>query len=98
MPDNKAAQGGKIRKLPERQCVGCGGHFPKNSLVRIVRSPENTVSMDLTGKKSGRGAYICRNVKCLRKAKASHRADVKLCCTIPDEVYDVLEKELTEDA
>ena len=84
----------KIRKIPMRQCLGCNEHKPKQELLRVVRSPEGEVSLDFTGKKSGRGAYICRDVKCLRRARKSRRLDHNLECTIPEEVYDRLEKEM----
>ena len=80
-----------------RQCMGCNEHKPKLELLRVVRSPENQVSLDFTGKKSGRGAYICRSVKCLQKARKSQRIEKNLECTIPDEVYDRMERELTEN-
>jgi len=79
-----------------RQCMGCNEHKPKLELLRVVRSPENRVSLDFTGKKSGRGAYICRSVKCLQKARKSRRLDRILECEIPEEVYDAMEQELSE--
>ena len=86
----------KVKKIPMRQCMGCNEHLPKLELLRVVRSPENQVSLDFTGKKSGRGAYICRSVKCLQKARRSRRLDRILECEIPEEVYDAMEQELTE--
>ena len=77
----------KVKKIPMRRCVGCNEHKPKAELLRVVRDPEGDISLDFRGKKSGRGAYICRDVKCLRKARKSHRIDKDLECTIPDEVY-----------
>ena len=85
------------RKIPERQCLGCNEHKPKIELIRVVRSPEGEISLDLTGKKSGRGAYICRSKKCLVKARRSKRIDKALDVSIPDEVYDRMETELSED-
>ena len=84
----------KVKKIPMRRCVGCNEHKPKAELLRVVRDPEGGVSLDFKGKKSGRGAYICRDVKCLRKARKNHRIDKDLECTIPDEVYDAMEQEL----
>ena len=84
----------KVRKIPQRQCLGCNEHFPKASLLRVVRSPEGGVTLDFTGKKSGRGAYICKNVACLRKAQRTRRLSRSLECEIPDEVYASLEAEL----
>ncbi len=93
MAENKQT-GQKPRKIPERRCIGCGQHFPKSVLIRIVRDPEGGISLDFTGKKAGRGAYLCRNVTCLRHAMKSHRAEQNLECRIPDEVYRALEEEL----
>ena len=84
----------KIKKIPMRRCVGCNEHKPKAELLRVVRDPEGGISLDFKGKKSGRGAYICRDVKCLRKARKSHRIDRDLECNIPEEVYDAMEQEL----
>ena len=81
--------------MPERRCVGCGEHKPKNTLIRIVRTPEGEAVLDLTGKKSGRGAYICKNPKCLTKAKKSRRIETSLEISIPEEVYLRMEEELT---
>lgn len=83
------------KKIPERRCSGCGERFPKPTLIRVVRSPEGEISLDFTGKKSGRGAYICRSAACLKKARRAHRLEQNLECTIPDAVYDALEGELT---
>ena len=90
------AQPQKIRKIPQRQCLGCNEHKPKIELMRVVRGADGTISLDLTGKKSGRGAYICRDVECLRRARKSRRIDKNLDCDIPDEVYDKMESELSE--
>lgn len=84
----------KQKKIPERQCMGCGERFPKSTLIRVVRSPEGDISLDLTGKKSGRGAYICKNAACLSKAKKTKRIERTLECTIPDDVYAKMEEEL----
>ena len=84
----------KVRKIPMRQCMGCNEHKPKMELLRVVRSPEGEISLDTTGRKNGRGAYICHDVKCLRKARKSRRIESNLECTIPEEVYDRMEQEL----
>ncbi len=94
MSDTK--QGLRPRKIPMRQCLGCNQHKPKRELVRVVRSPEEEVSLDATGKKSGRGAYICRDLSCLRKVRKSGRLAKNLACEIPAEVYDRLEAELAD--
>ena len=92
MPAEKAVK----KKIPERRCVGCGESFPKKELLRIVRSPEGEVALDVTGKKSGRGAYICRNPVCLKKARKAKRLERSLECDIPDEIYDRIESELAK--
>ena len=82
------------RKQPERQCLGCNEHKPKRELLRVVKSPEGEISLDFTGRKNGRGAYICRDVKCLRRAAKSKRIDRSLGVTIPEEVYEAMADEL----
>ena len=84
----------KAKKLPERRCSGCGERYPKPTLVRVVRSPEGEISLDLTGKRAGRGAYICKKAACLKKARKARRLESNLSCVIPDSVYDALEGEL----
>lgn len=66
-PGVKLMKQQKIKKVPQRKCVGCGEMKDKKSLLRIVRSPEGEISLDLTGKKSGRGAYVCRSRECIKK-------------------------------
>ena len=83
------------KKTPERKCTGCQGHFPKNSLIRVLRTPEGEIVLDITGKKSGRGAYICKNASCLKKARKARRLETSLECNIPDEIFDRMEEELT---
>ena len=90
-------EGQRVKKIPMRRCLGCNEHKPKNELLRVVRDPEGEVSLDFTGKKSGRGAYICKSVKCLRRAAKSKRIDKSLECSVPDEVYERMEKELSEN-
>ncbi len=82
------------KKVPTRRCTGCGEHFPKNTLIRVLRTPEGEIILDLTGKKSGRGAYICRSTACLKKARKAKRLETSLECPIPEEVYDRMEEEL----
>ena len=81
------------KKIPMRMCTGCGELKPKKELVRIVRTPDGTISLDTTGKKSGRGAYICKNPACLSKARKARRLEKNLECIIPDEIYVKLEEE-----
>ena len=85
----------KPRKIPQRQCLGCNEHKPKAELLRVLRTPEGEILLDFTGRRSGRGAYICRDVACLRKARKSKRIDRSLECTVPEEVYDRMEAELS---
>lgn len=84
----------KTRKIPMRSCVGCFESKPKKELVRIVRSPEGEISIDLVGKKPGRGAYICPNPECLKKAKRGKKLEKSLETAVGDEVYEALAAEL----
>ena len=84
----------KKRKIPERQCLGCNRHAPKAELLRVVRDPDGNVSLDFSGRKAGRGAYICRSVECLRRARKNRRIAGNLKCEIPELVYDEMEREL----
>ncbi len=86
----------KEKKIPERRCVGCGISFPKKDLIRVVRLPDGGAELDPTGKKAGRGAYICRNAECLKKARKAKRLERNLEVTISDEVYEELERGLSE--
>ena len=82
------------KKIPVRRCVGCNAQKEKRALGRIVRSPEGEISVDLTGKKPGRGAYVCRSADCLRAARKARRFERAFSCRIPDEVYDRMEEEI----
>ena len=84
----------KVKKIPERQCLGCNEHRPKRELLRVVRDPESEISLDFTGKKSGRGAYICPKASCLKRARKSKRIDNALGVSISDAVYDSMEAAL----
>ena len=84
----------KKKKIPERRCVGCQGTFEKRELLRVVRSPDGVISIDFTGKKSGRGAYLCKSEACLKKAKKSGILKRALECEISEEIYAELEKEI----
>ena len=83
------------RKIPTRRCTGCGEHFPKNTLIRVLRTPEGEILLDLTGKKNGRGAYICKSASCLKKARKSRRIETSLGVAISEELYEKMEEELT---
>ena len=84
----------KPKKTPMRMCCGCGEMFQKRELVRVVRSPEGDVSLDLVGKASGRGAYICKKAECLKKAHKSGRISRALQVNIPEEIYSRMEGEI----
>ena len=83
-----------VKKIPQRQCVGCREMKDKKALLRVVKSPEGQVSLDFTGKKSGRGAYVCHDVECLRRARKSRALERAFSTAIPAEVYDAMEAEL----
>ena len=75
-------------------CTGCSEMFDKRTLVRVVKSPDGEISLDLTGKKSGRGAYVCKNVDCLKKARKKKAFERAFGVTIEDSIYDEMEKEI----
>ncbi len=81
-----------IRKIPERTCMGCNSQKAKNDLLRIVKSKEGTIEVDTTGKKSGRGAYICKDEECLNKLIKSKRLQRVFEMEIPSSVYDDIRK------
>ena len=88
------------KKIPMRMCTGCGEMKPKKELVRVVKAPSNgeqegEISLDLTGREPGRGAYVCRNVECLKLARKARRLEKAFSCRIPDEVYEKLEGEMS---
>lgn len=87
----------KQRKVPMRSCVGCMESKPKKELIRVVRSPEGEISLDLTGKKPGRGAYICHSAECLKKAMRAKRLEKSFSCAISPEIYERLENELSKE-
>lgn len=90
------------KHVPMRKCSGCSEMKAKSQLIRIVKAPLNEndtskeakISLDLSGKKPGRGAYLCKNADCLKLAKKARRLEKAFSCKIPDEVYDRLEEEL----
>lgn len=84
----------KAKKIPLRMCKGCGEMFDKRTLVRVVRSPEGEISLDLTGKKSGRGAYVCKNPECLAKARKKKAFERELAVQISDDIYNQMEEEM----
>lgn len=91
MAGKKAAS---VKKVPMRQCTGCGERKEKKNLIRIIRTPEEKIQVDFTGKKNGRGAYICNSADCLRLAQKRHALSRSLKTEIPAEVYEELVKEM----
>ena len=85
------------KKIPRRQCMGCRERKPKKELIRVVRGTDGTVSLDFGGKAPGRGAYICPDPQCLQKAMKSKSLDRSLEVTIPQEVYERLQKEMEDN-
>lgn len=85
----------KTKKIPLRRCVGCGEMFDKRELVRVVKCPDGEICLDLTGKKSGRGAYVCKNPECLKKAQKKRALDRSLGVTVDDNVYKTMEDEIS---
>ena len=81
-------------RVPLRKCTGCNEMKPKKELVRVVKSPQGEISLDLTGKMSGRGAYVCPNAECLARARKAKRFERAFACEIPDEVYAKMEEAL----
>ena len=87
----------KVKKVPQRQCVGCRVMKEKRELLRVVKSPEGEISLDFTGKKSGRGAYVCHDVACLQRARKSRALERAFETAISTEIYESLEKEMAAD-
>lgn len=84
-----------MKKIPLRMCIGCGEMFEKKQLVRVVNNKDEGVSLDLTGKKAGRGAYLCGNPECFRKARKTRKLERTFSCRIDESVYDAIENELS---
>lgn len=93
------------KKVPLRKCSGCSQMKPKRELVRVVKAPDKQdengeviekggISLDLTGKRPGRGAYVCRSLECLKLARKARRLERSLSCSIPEDVYNSMEEEL----
>lgn len=95
------------KRIPKRMCAGCGEMKEKTELVRVVKAPDQkdeegnvtavgAISLDLTGKKPGRGAYVCKQADCLKAARKARRFERAFSCQIPAEVYDILEEEISQ--
>ena len=82
------------KKIPQRQCMGCRERKAKRELIRVLRGTDGTVSLDFSGKANGRGAYLCPNPECLKKARRAKSLERSLETPIPEEVYDRLAKEM----
>lgn len=85
------------KRVPLRKCVGCGEMIGKKGAVRVVRDKDGNISVDPTGKKPGRGAYICNDVNCLDAAIKGKKLERSFKCRVPAEIYDIIAKELTSD-
>lgn len=88
----------KVKKIPKRQCVGCREMKEKRELLRVVKSPEGEISLDFRGKKPGRGAYVCPDAACLRRARKTRALERALETAIPPEIYEALEKEMNDNS
>ena len=84
----------KPKKIPQRQCVGCRTMKNKKDLIRVVKSPEGEISLDFTGKKSGRGAYVCPSADCLARARKSKALERAFETAIPAEVYEAVQAQM----
>ena len=84
------------KKFPQRQCIGCGEMKNKKEMIRILKTPEGAFSLDSTGRKNGRGAYLCPSMDCLRKAIKSKGLERSFKMAIPREVYEALEREMEQ--
>ncbi len=84
----------KVKKIPQRQCVGCRTMKDKKALIRVVKTPAGEIVLDTTGKTAGRGAYVCPDPACMKKARKSRALERAFAQAIPDEVYDALEEQM----
>ena len=83
-------------KIPMRQCTGCREMKSKKEMIRVVKTPEDEIVLDTTGRKNGRGAYVCPSIECLDKAIRNHGIERSLKTSVPEEVYEDLKKELSK--
>lgn len=84
------------KKIPLRQCIGCGEMKNKKDMMRVLRTAENEICLDITGKKNGRGAYVCKSRECLKLARRNKGLERSFKTGIPNEVYDTLEREFED--
>ena len=87
----------KTKKIPIRMCLGWNEMKSKRDMIRVVKAPSGEVSLDFTGKKSGRGAYVCKNIECFRKSRKARRFEKSLSCMIEESVFEEMENELTAE-
>ena len=87
----------KVRKIPMRKCIGCMESFPKKELCRIVKTKDNDILFDPSGKKNGRGTYICKKTECFEKAIKSKRLSKSLETEIPEDVYNAIKTEIEKN-
>lgn len=85
-----------VKKVPQRQCIGCGEMKNKKEMIRILKTPEGEFTVDATGRKNGRGAYICPSMDCFQKAVKGRGLERSFKMAIPKEVYETLEKEMEQ--
>ena len=86
-----------IKKVPMRQCVGCGKMNNKKEMMRVLKTTQHQIALDVTGKMNGRGAYLCKELECLKKARKNRGIERSLKMTIPTKIYDNIEKEFVKD-
>lgn len=84
------------KKIPMRKCIGCGNMLPKKELIRVVHTPEDEFFIDVTGKRNGRGAYLCANTECLEKALKTKAINRSFSANVPEEIGEKLKKELND--
>lgn len=85
------------KKIPVRQCIGCGEMKSKKEMMRILKTPEDEIVLDMTGKRNGRGAYLCKQRECLLKAEKNKGLERSFKMSIPSEVYESLEREFDKE-
>lgn len=83
-----------MKKVPLRQCIGCGEMKSKKEMIRVIKTADEEILLDATGRKNGRGAYLCPSIECMKKAVKSKGLERSFKMAIPKEVYDALEKEM----
>ena len=84
----------KTKKIPMRLCIGCGEMKPKKDLIRVLKDAEGTIQLDFTGKKSGRGAYLCKSMECFVAAQKGYRLERSFGCRVSEEIYEEMKHAL----